>query len=218
MTFVEEMTAAVLDIWDSFLEQPFIVEMSQGTRAENKMKNYLIEDTFFLKEYVRVCAIGIFKSDNMEQMAYFTTTIEGIVKGEYALRDRYLLKFGMDKSELASLLPSKENQAYTDYLMTIALEGELPEIFAVLLPCILSYYHIGMKLVEFDPECLNRKYGEVISEYISEIAKESCAISIEHINELCKDLDSQRKKKLIAICRESSLYELRFWDMVYKEE
>jgi Putative transcription activator len=215
MTFVEEMIDAVEDLWDSFLEHPFIVEMSQGTLPENKMMHYLIEDSLFLKEYVRVCAIGIFKSENTEQMDYFTTTINGILKGEYALRDSYLLKFGIKEADLVHMTSSKENQAYANYLMQTALEGDLPEIFAALFPCILSYYHIGKQLVQQDPECLNRKYGEVISEYISDIANEACLISIKHINKLCNNLDLQQKKKLVTICRESSLYERDFWNMAY---
>ena len=215
MTFVEEMIDAVEDLWDSFLEHPFIVEMSQGTLPENKMMHYLIEDSLFLKDYVRVCAIGIFKSENTEQMDYFTTTINGILKGEYALRDSYLLKFGIKEADLVHMTSSKENQAYANYLMQTALEGDLPEIFAALFPCILSYYHIGKQLVQQDPECLNRKYGEVISEYISDIANEACLISIKDINKLCNHLDLQQKKKLITICRESSLYERDFWNMAY---
>lgn len=217
MTFVEEMKEAVVEIWDTFLEHPFIIEMGKGTLVEAKMMHYLIEDTLFLQEYVRVCAVGILKSKNMEQMAYFTTTIDGIVKGEYELRDSYLLRFGLDKSSLEKIVPSKENLAYTNYLMTISKEGELPEIFAVLLPCILSYYYIGTKMVEADPACLNRKYGSVIQEYISEIASDACEVSSSYMNQICANLEPNHKKRLIEICRESSLYELDFWNMVYRE-
>ncbi|NLU08482.1 MAG: hypothetical protein GXW91_09720 [Clostridiales bacterium] len=35
---------------------------------ENKMKWYLIEDSLFLKEYVKACSVGIFKAKNMSDM------------------------------------------------------------------------------------------------------------------------------------------------------
>ncbi|WP_440190107.1 hypothetical protein [Anaerocolumna jejuensis] len=59
--------------------------MANGTLPVNKMKWYIIEDSLFLKEYVKACSLGIFKAINMSDMAIFNSIIEGIVQGEYAL-------------------------------------------------------------------------------------------------------------------------------------
>ncbi|WP_444657959.1 hypothetical protein ACRQV7_09610 [Caproiciproducens sp. R2] len=56
MGFVPQMTDSVMDIWNAYLEHPFIREMSDGTLPENKMKWYIIEDSLCLREYVKVSA------------------------------------------------------------------------------------------------------------------------------------------------------------------
>lgn len=216
MGFVKQMTDSVLDIWNAYLEHPFIREMSDGTLPENKMKRYIIEDSLFLSEYVKACAVGILKAKTMKDMAHFNSMIAGIVQGEYALRDTYLESAGIYKGEWERMTLSKENRDYANYIMKTALDGGLPELLAATLPCMLSYYYIGKQLVERDPECLKRPYGELIADYASEICQEMCQVSSDYMDTLCMGLDKQGKQKLMDIYREASIYEMGFWDMVYQ--
>ncbi|WP_446898577.1 thiaminase II [Clostridium sp. LBM24168] len=216
MEFVNELNESVMDIWNAYLEQPFVLEMANGTLPDNKMKWYLIEDSLFLKEYVKACSVAIFKANNMSDMALFSTIIEGIVQGEYALRDSYLSNAGIDKQTLENMEQSKESRDYSNYIIKTVLNGELPEIIASLLPCMLSYYYIGQQLIKQDSKCLDRRYGQVISEYVSEISLKNGKLCSDYMNKLCKYLDEQRKKKLFGIYRNVSIYELDFWNMLYK--
>lgn len=42
MGFVKQLNDSVIDIWNTYLKHPFVVEMANGTLLENKMKWYLI--------------------------------------------------------------------------------------------------------------------------------------------------------------------------------
>ncbi len=217
MGFVQEMTNSVMDIWNAYLEHPFIKEMANGTLPENKIKWYIIEDSLYLGEYVKVCAIGILKAKSMKDMAKFNSMISGIVQGEYALRDNYLAKAGIGKNAWENMTPSRENRDYANYILKATIDGDLPELLAATLPCSLSYYYIGKQLAERDPKCLERRYGELIADLASEICREMCELSSDYMDALCEGLDENRKQKLTEIFREASIYEMGFWNMVYQE-
>lgn len=210
------MTDSVMDIWNAYLEHPFIREMSEGTLPESNMKRYIIEDSLYLREYVKICAIGILKAKDMKDMAHFNSMIAGIVQGEYALRDNILARSGIDKNEWEHMALSKENRDYTNYILKTTIEGDLPELLAATLPCMLSYYYIGKQLVERDPKCLERKYGELIADYTSDICRQMCQISSDYMDTLCEGLAKKHKQKLMEIYREASIYEMSFWNMVYQ--
>lgn len=114
------------------------------------------------------------------------------------------------------MVQSKESRDYSNYIMKTVIDGELPEILAALLPCILSYFYIGQQLVKQDSSCLGCKYGEVITEYTSEISFQTGKTSSDYMDTICENLDEQRKKKLIEIYRNVSIYELDFWNMLYQ--
>lgn len=218
MEFVQEMTNSVMDIWNAYLEHPFIKEMAEGTLPENKMIRYIIEDSLYLREYVKVCAIGILKAKNMKQIVKFNSMIAGIVQGEYVLRDNYLTRAGIDKNAWETMPLSKENRDYANYILKIAIDDDLPELLAATLPCSLSYYYIGKQLAERDSECLKRRYGELIADLASETCWEMCELSSDFMNALCERLDENRKRRLTEIFREASNYEMGFWNMIYQDK
>ena len=59
------------DIWQSYLKHPFLVKMGENTLDKEKFRKYLIQDFLYLKEYAKVYAMGLIKSDKMENIKFF---------------------------------------------------------------------------------------------------------------------------------------------------
>ena len=82
------------EIWDKYLQHPFLVEMGEGTLDKEKFRQYLIQDYLYLKEYAKVYAMALVKSDNMEEIKSFKESIVGILEDENVTHINYLKEFG----------------------------------------------------------------------------------------------------------------------------
>lgn len=217
MTFIEEVIKDSMDVWEAYLEHPFIRGIQNGTLEEEKFKEYIIQDSIYLKEYARVFALGMYKAKTLKEMQLFYSLLNFVQANENTTRVQYLKQFNLDDELVEEILPKKENQAYIDFMLDIAKaeNADIPEILMATLPCMLTYCYIFRKIVErgVNPET---PYQNLIEDYISEGYLECCKEWSIYANTVCKDLGQQRKERLKQIFRTSSEYEMGFWDMANK--
>ena len=81
-------------IWEEYLKHPFIVEMGKGILDKDKFRNYLIQDYLYLIDYAKVYAIGLVKSESIEDIKFFKESINGILEDESATHIDYLKDLG----------------------------------------------------------------------------------------------------------------------------
>ena len=58
MKLSEILFNSVEHIWNSYLTHPFITKMADGTLEIEKFKYYMLQDYVYLKDYIKVFAIG----------------------------------------------------------------------------------------------------------------------------------------------------------------
>ena len=51
MGFSEVLFKEVEEIWNEYLEHPFVKGIGEGTLDKEKFKNYLIQDYLYLKDF-----------------------------------------------------------------------------------------------------------------------------------------------------------------------
>ena len=122
------------DIWQSYLKHPFLVKMGENTLDKEKFRKYLIQDFLYLKEYAKVYAMGLIKSDKMENIKFFKESIVGILEDESATHIEYLKDFGEKIDELDKYSINFDNETY---LKSVRKVSKLP------IDKIISY-HGGM--------------------------------------------------------------------------
>ena len=216
MKFTDYLFEEVKGIWDEYLTHPFVIEMGEGTLDKDKFKNYLIQDYLYLKEYSKIFCIGIVKSKTMKDMRFFYNSIKGAMNDETAVHIRYLEGFGISQEEVENCECKLVTSSYTSYMQALALTGELKEIAATIMPYTLSYSYIGKHLFKTYGENLeNNFYKPWIESYASQGYTDFTNEWIDYINDLCKDLREEEKKKLVGIFI-NSIYEMKFWDMAYE--
>ena len=207
------------DIWQSYLKHPFLVKMGENTLDKEKFRKYLIQDFLYLKEYAKVYAMGLIKSDKMENIKFFKESIVGILEDESATHIEYLKDFGEKIDELDKYSINFDNETYTSYMKSIALTGDIQDLVIAVLPCAWSYYYIGTKMKEKYKENLKDNfYGKWIESYSSEDYALCAKKNIDIANKICAGVDENKKEKLKEIFIKASIYEMKFWDMAYKEE
>lgn len=211
MKFTDKLYDSVKDIWDEYLIHPFIVGMKEGTLDKELFRDYLVQDYLYLKEYAKLFCMGIVKSKDMDEMRFLYKSISGTME-EGASHIKYMEGLGISEKEAENTIAKNENINYTNYMLNIALQGDVKEIAIATLACTWSYGFIGEDLLK-NSNLKGNFYKEWIELYGDGSYNEFTYEWLEYINTICKNISKEEEKRYIEIFRKCSLYELDFWNM-----
>lgn len=220
MLFTDYLYENSKEVWDKYIEHPFLIELGEGTLDKEKFRKYLIQDYLYLIEYAKVYAMACVKSRNMKELKKFHNGVAGSIETETANHIMYLKDFGenIENMEFKYKL-NMTNESYTSYMKSISVTGTIEEIVAAVLPCTWSYNYIGLKLKEKYKDKLEGNFFESwIETYASDEYVAFKNEWLDFTNELCENLPQDTKEKLKDIFLRASKYELEFWNMAYKGE
>lgn len=206
----------VLPIWNTYIETPFVQELKKGTLPMGKFKQYIIQDSIYLKHYARVYGKAIYHSTILKDIQLYYSILSFVTDSESAVRLSYLKQFGLTDNDIEGIAPLPENQNYIDFMLDIAEEGNVCKILMAVLPCMLSYSYIFRKIAA-EPETKKSRYWDFIADYANEHYADDCKLWSDFAEEKCASLPSHERKELTAIFEKASLMELNFWKMAYKE-
>jgi len=217
MSFMEETLNCALPIWDTYTETPFIQELQKGTLPIEKFKQYMIQDSIYLKHYARVYGKAMYHSTILKDIQLYYSVLCFVTDTESAVRLRYLKQFGLNDSDIEDIAPLPENQNYINFMLGIAEEGNVSKILMAVLPCMLSYSYIFQKIAA-EPKTKKSRYWDFIEDYASERYAEDCKLWGDFAEKKCTALPDPKKKELTAIFEKASLLELDFWEMASQEQ
>ena len=95
MSFMKTVVENNLPIWNNCMDTPFIQELWTGKLPENKFKEYMIQDSIYLKHYARVYGQAIYCSKRLKDIQTFYSILNFVTDTESAVRIRYLKKYGV---------------------------------------------------------------------------------------------------------------------------
>ncbi|MEG0775791.1 thiaminase II [Clostridium sp.] len=218
MLFSQRLFFKVKPIWEACLEHPFLKELSNGTLKEDKFCFYIKQDYVYLIDYIKLFALGMVKSDTLENMQAFSKCANAIVNIEMDAHIGFAKKFGITKEELENTKPNMNNLSYTKFMLQVSSEGSLVELVAVLLPCMWSYAFIGKTLVNDEKALQHPLYKEWILTYADVEYNNESDWCIRLMDNLAEGLPERQLQKLEDLFIISSKYEYMFWDGCYKKE
>ena len=214
MSFMEEIIKENIPIWDACAETLFIKELQTGVLPREKMKQYMIQDSIYLKHYARVYGKAIYHSTNLKDIQMYYSVLNFVTEEESHIRLTYLKQFGLTDVDIEAGKPLPENRKYIDFLLSIAEQGNSLAILMSVLPCLLSYSYVFRKIAVM-PETADSRYFDFIQDYAEEQYFEECKSWCDFADEKCRDLPAEEKEKLGVVFKKASLHELAFWEMAY---
>ena len=216
MKFTDELYEVAIDIWEEYLEHPFVKGIGDGTLDKEKFKTYLIQDYLYLNQYAKVYAMGVVKARTVEEMSIYHSAIGGILKDETQVHTNYLKYFGLTPEETEKHKEKITTSSYTSYMLGVALKGDVKEIAMTIMPCTWTYSFIGDNLKEkYSDKLENNFYKNWIEEYGSEGFRALKERWIDYIDKITIDATEDEKEKYKEIFIKSSQYEMQFWNMAY---
>ena len=216
MSFMKETITNVMEIWEQCERTPFICELKRGTLPMEKFRNYMIQDSIYLKNYARVCGKAIYHAVSLKEIQIYYSMLSFVNDTESAVRLHYLKLFGITDEEIAHMEALPENRNYIDFILEIAERGMVCEILMAVLPCMMSYSYIFRKIAA-EPDTPDSLYWDFINDYADERYYKDCLLWSAFADSKCAGLPDGEKENLFRIFERASILELEFWEMAYRE-
>ena len=190
MTLMERITADSMDLYEAAAAEPFLEELGRGTLDRTRFLDYIVQDSIYLRDYMKAFAMGMFRSRTLRDMQFFYSVLGFVNDSENATRLGYLADGGLTDDDVERKGKRKACSDYTGFLIQIAEKGSLEEILMAVMPCMTGYEYVFGRTLERHPEVLDTYYGPLVRDYTSSFYSE----------------------------REAARHELMFWKMAGGEE
>ena len=217
MSFMEGILKRNVPVWDKCIATMFVQDMKEGKLTIEDFKEYIVQDSIYLKNYARVYGKAIYHAETLREIQLYHSILNFVTDTESVVRLNYLRQFGMTDDDIEFIDPLPENRNYIDFLFETAERGNGCEILMALLPCMLSYSYIFRKLAD-EPESRKSKYWDFIQDYADDRYAESCKEWCDFADKKCVSLSEADQKKLGSIFEKAGYLELDFWNMAYRRK
>ncbi|MEE3374920.1 MAG: transcriptional regulator [Acutalibacteraceae bacterium] len=188
--------------------------MGEGTLDHDKFVEYMIQDSIYLRDYLKIFAYAIAKAPNWADMQLFNGMLAYCDDGENKTRLDILASVGMTDADIDKTEMKRQCRDYCAFLKDWGEKGTQAEIIMAMLPCMWGYRYVFEQLVAKHPEALEHPdFGPVIADYVNAGYAWYCDYWYGVTNEKCKAFDDATLAHLKNIFREASAHELWFWQM-----
>lgn len=217
MSFMQEILKRNIPIWDKCAVAPFLCELQNGMLPLEKFRDYMIQDSIYLKHYARVYGKLIYNSTALKDIQLYYQMLSFVSDTESAVRLGYLKQFKVTDDDIELIEPLPENQNYISFMLNVAENGNVCEMLMAVLPCMMSYCYVFRKLAA-EPKTVNSRYFDFIKDYADGQYYEDNKVWSDFADSKCEGLPCYEKEKLSRIFEKASLLELDFWKMAYNEK
>lgn len=213
MEFMRYVTQRDLPLWEACLEQPFLVELQQGTLEQAVFREYMIESTVYLHNYARVFAVGLTKTRTTQALRRFSDMIASISQGTYT--QRHLQRLGVTGEQLDARSPHAITRQYMEHQMRAAQQQDLAGLMMAVMPCMLLYSYLAERLYQNLPAVEHHPYADWLADFAGDTYRQDGLAWARFAEDCCAPADASRKRQLADIFTRSSQYELAFWEVPY---
>lgn len=158
--------------WDAYVRHPFVMRLGDGTLPREAFLHYLRQDYLFLRHFARAWALAAAKADRIEEIQRAAATVHHLIAEGLGLHVETCAAAGIDREALEATEESAATLAYTRFVIDAGLRGDLLDLLAALIPCVLGYGEIGLALA--DERAPDTPYAEWIETYGSEDYQSAC--------------------------------------------
>ena len=196
------------------VKHPFVTEMGDGTLPVEKFRTYFLQDYVFVRDLVSMTALGISKAPDFESANLLNRFLTGILDPENDLFMRAFREMGVSEQDYSSVEASPTTQAFGDFIMRTALEGDFDDIATVLYVTEGTYLDWGTRLIEQGSSPDNRIYREWIEIHGPEVLGEFVAGLGNHL----ESTDVGDLQRIERVFHAALRYEYLFWEASYRGE
>lgn len=217
----DRLRSACADEWRGYVTHPFVERLGDGSLEPESFKHYLIQDYLFLLHFSRAYALGVYKSDTVEDMRALAGTLDALLNTELGLHIRTCADWGLREADILAVPEAEQNLAYTRYVLETGAAGDLLDLLVALAPCVIGYREIGARLLaeQAGSALAKNPYREWIAMYGGDdygAVAEAARAQLDRVAARRLGGDMPSAPRWPALCRTfatATRLEAGFWDM-----
>lgn len=203
--------------WDAYTRHGFVEGMRDGSLPRADFLTYLVQDYLFLIQFSRAWALAVVKAGDLDEMRACAATVHTLLDHEMALHVQTCAAAGIDTAAMLATPEAVTNIAYTRYVLDAGLSGDFLDLLAALMPCVLGYGEIGLRLAaEAAPDTAYRDWIDTYAgaEY-QQACRDAGALLDRAIRKRLGDAPQQspRWNALTDRFATATRLEAAFWDL-----
>ncbi|CZE47987.1 thiaminase II [Campylobacter geochelonis] len=210
-------------VWDSYIYHDFVKNLANSKLKKEAFDHYLVQDYLFLKHYSRVYALGVYKSQNLDDMKFFLSILQDLINIEIEHHINYCAKFGITQEAMDATDEELATIAYTRYVLDVANMYSIPEILTALAPCAIGYSVIANAIGDDSAKLVFKDKNEDYKEWIEMYKDDGYTFLVKRFEEFIDkkldkiNLDSKRGQKLVKIFKNATMCEAGFWEQSFSK-
>ncbi len=218
LTFTEQLRQEADPIFEAIFTHPFVQGIANGDLDKESIIHYVKQDFEYLNAFARIYGIAISKCEDRNDMGMFAEQVSFVLHGE-AHPHNNLCRVAEVRYEDVQGYPLAPNAShYIRHMLTVAHEGTLGEILAVLLPCPWTYLEIGRKLVDEVKPTPSHPFYEWITFYGEASMNDLTDRFRARLDRWAEAASESEKEKMKQHFLTSCQLEYMFWDMAYTKQ
>jgi thiaminase (transcriptional activator TenA) len=215
--FSDRLYRLAQPVWEAQHSHPFVRGIGDGTLEVERFKFWVRQDYLFLIDYARLLALAVARAPDLRVMRRFADLVHATVNVEMDLHRSYAAEFGIPAIALEAEERAPTTRGYADFLLKTATVDEFSELIAALLPCMWGFCEIGQRLAQ-GPRPADERYVKWIEMYSSAEFVELAEWCRGLVDQLAAGLPEEMLQRMEDAFLTSSRYELRFWEMAWRQE
>ncbi len=203
------------DDWNAYVSHDFVRGIGDGSLPRDCFEHYLKQDYLFLLHFARAYALAIYKSPTLADMRHAKNTVAALLDEELSLHTTFCAGWGISEAQMLAEPEATANMAYTRYVLETGNAGDLLDLQAALVPCVVGYAEVARWLAAQPSTKLDgNPYRAWIEMYGGADYQNVATDAIAHLDDLGARLGGDaRFNRLSQIFHDATRLEIGFWQM-----
>ncbi|MFT5449641.1 MAG: thiaminase/transcriptional activator TenA [Gammaproteobacteria bacterium] len=214
-TLFATLKAHCAEDWNTYITHAFVRGVGDGSLPRACFEHYLKQDYLFLLHFARAYALAVYKSTTLADMRHAKNTLAALLDEEISLHTTFCAGWGISEAQMLAEPEATANMAYTRYVLETGNAGDLLDLHAALVPCVVGYAEVASWLMKQPSTTLDgNPYRDWIEMYASDDYQSVAASASAQLDDLGARLGGEaRIDRLSHIFHDATRLEIGFWQM-----
>ncbi|MDP6769569.1 MAG: thiaminase II [Anaerolineales bacterium] len=198
----------------SQVKKPFLQGIIVGDLPIECFQYWLCVDYPYLKNFIKVCALGILKADRPIDVAVFLRHVEN-VQAEMLDHEKHANNTGLTQEDLISQTMGPLKYSYTRHQLASAYHGSLGDIQAAILACQWGYGEAVKRLLDENSIQEDNLYKEWFAFHSDPAHRADLEQALDLLDRQASISTDGQRKNMAKIFMISVQHETMLWDEYY---
>jgi thiaminase/transcriptional activator TenA len=214
MSFSRDLIARAEPYMQAQVQKPFLQGLLHGDLPTECFQYWLRVDYPYLRNFVKVCALGILKADDPRDVETMIHHVEG-VQAEMQDHEKHASRTGLNLEDLLSHPMGPLKYSYTRHQLASAYHGSLGDVQAAILACQWGYPEAVSRLLAQEALESDNPFREWFAFQSDPEHREGLGAALDLLDRQAALSTEEQRGRMAEIFRLSVQHETMLWDEYY---